>query len=203
MTMRTIFKLLFFGLLIFVVAAHCKTHTSSDKTNIDTINIQAPKNLTVTKFDTVDDQLNSKSELITEDLVAMRIIDTTLTTQLSETCYCDTTIQLNDSVYYSVISVNDEAGLCTYFFVASLNKKSKNVIASKFLHPDCDVDYSSDTYELHEHAIVSKGKIQVTNTTVFQKKNRTSPDEEQNVDHKQIQKNFITISQTGQISSSK
>ena len=170
---------------------------------MDTTNIQASKNLTATKFDTVNEQLNSKSELMTEDLVAMDIIDTTLTTQLSETCYCDTTIQLNDSIYYSVISANDEAGLCTYFFVATLNKVSKKVIASKFLHPDCDVDYAPDTYELHEHEIVSREKIQVTNITVVQKKNRTSPNEDDNIDHKQTQKNFITISQTGQINSSK
>lgn len=145
------------------------------------------------------EQQSGRSELATKDLVAMKIIDTTLTTHLSETCYCDTTIQLNDSIHYSVIRVNDQAGLCTYFFVASFNKKAENAIASALLHPDCDVDYSSDSYDLHEHAIISKNKIRVINTTVFQKKNRTSPDEEKNIDHKESQKTFITISQTGQI----
>ena len=197
--MRTIIKLLFFGFLTSFLAAQCKTNTYSDKTNTDTTNIHVSKKLTATKFDTVNEQLNSKSELMTEDLVTMDIIDTTFTTQLGETCYCDTTIQLNDSIYYSVISANDEAGLCTYFFVASLNKKSKNAVASKFLHPDCDVDYASDIYEFHEHEIVSKDKIQVTNITVFQKRNRTSPNEEENIDHKQTERSFITISQTGQI----
>jgi hypothetical protein len=151
----------------------------------------------------VNEQLNSKSELTTKNLIALKIIDTTLTTQLGEACYCHTTINLNDSVYYSVISANDEAGLCTYFFVASLNKKSKKVVGSKFLYPDCDVDYSQDTYELYEHSIVSKDKIQLTKTTIFQKKNRTSANEEENIDHKQSEKNFISISQTGQINSAK
>ena len=157
----------------------------------------------MTKFDTISEQLNSKSELMTKDLVVLKIVDTTLTTQLSETCYCDTTIELSDSIYYSVISVNDEAGLCTYFFVASLDKKNKNVIASNYLYPDCDVDYSLDTYNLYDHTIVSKDKVLVTKTTVFQKKNRSSPDEEQNIDYKRIEKSYFVIGKTGQISNTK
>ncbi|PVD49404.1 hypothetical protein DC498_25180 [Terrimonas sp.] len=154
-------------------------------------------------FDTISEHFVTGNELLTHDLIRLKIIDTSFTTPLSETCYCDTTIQLNDNVSYSVISVNDEAGLCTYFFVASLNKKNEKIIESKYLHSDCDIDYALDTYELHEHAIISKDKIEVTNTTIFQKKNRTSPDEEQNIDHKQTQKNVFTISQVGQINDAK
>jgi len=201
--MRTTFKLLFVGLLTAIAEAQCKPHTSSDRTNSDTTNLHTTKSLTATIFDTVNEQLKSKSELMTEDLVAMKIIDTTVTTRLSETCYCDTTVQLNDSIYYSVISVNNEAGLCTYLFVASLNTKNKTVTASKFLHPDCDVDYSLDNYEIYDHKIFSKDKVQLIKKTVFQKKNRTSPDDEKNIDRKQTQKYFITITQTGQISNAK
>jgi hypothetical protein len=201
--MRTVFKLLLFGLFTFTFATRCKTHNSSDKSTVDTTKSQVSTITAATKFDTVPEQLNSKSELMTDDLIALKIIDTTLTTRIAEACYCDTTVHLNDSVYYSIISANDEAGLCTYFFVAGFNKKSKNVIASKFLHPDCDVDYSQDTYELYDHSIISKDKIQLTKTTIFQKKNRTSLNEEENIGHKQTQKNIISISETGQISDSK
>jgi len=137
--------------------------------------------------------------MITGDLIRKKIIDTALTTELSETCYCDTTVHLNDTVFYSIISVNDKAGVCTYFFVASINPKTKNVIASKFLHSDCDVDYSNDTYDLYDHEIVSQEKIKVTKTTIFQKKKRTSPNEEENIDHKHTQNSLLSISQTGKI----
>lgn len=140
---------------------------------------------------------------MTKDLIALKIIDTTFTTQLGETSYCDTTLTLNDSIYYSILSVGDRAGICSYIFLASLDKKSKEVIGSKYLHPDCDVDYSSDTYELCEYSIVSRDKIQLTETTIFQKRNRTSPNEEENIDHKLEQKSFIAISQAGQINHSK
>ena len=121
--MRAILKLLLFGLFTFTFAVKCKTHNSPDKSVADTTKLHISNISVATKFDIVNEQLNSKSELMTGDLIALKIIDKTLTTQLGEACYCDTTVHLNDSVYYSVISANDEAGLCTYFFVASLNKK--------------------------------------------------------------------------------
>ena len=197
LTMRKIFKLVFIGLVTFILA-QCKTKTSADNTNK-----QSPKNLTATKFDTVSEQLSSKSELMTKDLIALKMIDTTVSTHLSETSYCDTTVQLNDSIYYSIINVSDQAGVCSYVYLVSVNKTGKKVIDSKFLHPDCDVDYSWDSYELYDHSIISEDQIQLTKTTVFQKKNRTSSDEEENVDRKQTQKNLITISQTGQINVAK
>jgi hypothetical protein len=195
-------KLLFIGLLTLVFVTQCKTKSTTDKTN-QKASLAQTKNVSATLFDTINELLHSRSELITEDLIKMKVIDTSITSGLSETCYCDTTIQLNDSIYYSIISANDEAGICTYFYVATVNEKSKNVVTSKYLHPDCDVDYSFDIYELYDHKIISQDKIQITKTTIFQKKDSTSANEEENIDHKQTRKNFITISETGQIISSK
>ena len=192
-----------FAVSTFILTATCKNRSSSDQTTRDTTSIQSSKTLITKKSDAIDAQLISGNELMTHDLVEMKIIDTSVTTELSETCYCDTTIQLNDSVYYSIISVNDEAGVCTYFFAASLDKQRKTVIASKYLHPDCDVDYSQDTYKLYDHNVVSNDKIEIIRTTVFQKKNRTSPDEEKNIDHKQEHRNYLIISPSGQIRNTK
>lgn len=200
--MRLLFKLVFLGLYASLFSIQCKTKTSTDRQNRDTTNIQVSKILSATKFDTVSEQLRSKSELMTEDLIALKLVDTTISAQLNETCYCDTTVNLNDSIYYSVISVGDQAGVCSHVFLASIDKKNKKVIGSMYLHPDCDVDYSWDNYELYGYTIISKDKIQLTKTTVFQKKNRTSPNEEENIDHKQAEKNLITISPAGQIKTS-
>lgn len=196
-------KTLVFGLLTLVISIQCKTKSSSDDDNTTSSTKPSQKNLGPLTSDTITEQFFAGNELMTHDLVQLKIIDTSATTPLSETCYCDTTVQLNDSIFYSIISANDKAGLCTYFFVTSLNKKNGKIIASKYLHPDCDVDYSMDDYKLHKHEITSKDKIEVTNTTIFQKKNRISPDEEQNIDHKETKKNLTTISQTGQIDAAK
>ena len=187
-------KIRFFvlGLLVLTVAPRCKTDSSSKKITQATKSVQPVSNNEAADFEI-------GREYMTVDLVKMKIIDTTVTTELGEACYCDTTLQLNDSVSYSIISANDEPGVCTYFFLASMNKKAKKVIASTFLCPDCDVDYSSDIYDLYEHKIVSQEKLQVTKTTIFQKKKRTSTDEDKNIDHKHTQYRYITISQTGQI----
>lgn len=186
------------GLLALLLAAQCKTNSSTDKTDHHK-SLKTP----ATKFDTVNEELISQSELLTKDLIALKIVDTGLAPELIETCYGDETIQLNDSVYYSIIVGNDEAGVCSYFFVASLNRKSKVVIASKFLYSDCDIDYSQDSYDVYEHKLISKGKIQVIKTTVFQKNNKTSSNEEENIDHKQTSESYIVISQAGQITSPK
>ena len=201
--MHTNIKILVVGLFTLVVATQCKTKSSSDNGNTTTSNKSSQQELTTPRSDTIAEQFFPGHELMTDTLVQLKIIDTSVTTQLSETCYCDTTVQLNDSIIYSIISVNDKAGLCTYFFVTSLNKNNGKVIESKYLHPDCDVDYSWDTYELHDHKVISNDKIQVTKTTVFQKKNRTSPNEEENIDHKREQRSFITVLQSGQINDSK
>lgn len=199
MTVHRKIKIIAFGLLTLVGATQCNNKPSQDNDKVHASNMPSQ----TTMFSTATKQLFTGSKLMTHDLVGLKVIDTSLTTKLSETCYCDTTIQLNDDISYSVISVGDEAGLCAYFFVTSFNSKNGKVVASKYLHSDCDIDFSWDTYELHEHKIVSNDKIEVTNTTIFQKKDRTSADEEKNIDHKQISKTVFAISQTGQISNSR
>ncbi len=196
--MNKFFRLLLIVLITFNLA-QCKSETSTTNNNRDPGKIKESKNSTATKFDIVSEQLISKSELMTEDLIALKIIDTTISTQLSETSYSDTSVQLNDSIYYSIIAVGDQAGVCSYVYLASMNKNRKKLISSKYLYPDCNIDYSLDTYNIYEHSIIDLDKIQLTKTTVFQKKKRTSSDEEENIDHKQIQKNLITILQSGQI----
>jgi hypothetical protein len=117
-------KFLFFGLLTFLLAAQCRRKSNADKSSQRTTSLQT-KTFATTKFDTIIKQLNNNSELTKDDLLEIKVFDTTNAYSLSETGYCDTTVQLNDSVFYSIISINDEAGLCTHFYIASINKKSK------------------------------------------------------------------------------
>lgn len=182
--------------LISTMACHTKL---SDKENHSLPTNQPSKNTALTKYDTVLQQLGTRSEIKTQDLVDLGMIDTSVVSQFEKNCNSDTTVQVNDSIYYSIIRTSDKDGICSYFFLTSINRKRQEVVASQYLHPDCDVDFSSDTYQLYEHFIASKDEIEVIHTTIFQKKNRVSADEEQNIDRKQTKKGLITISQTGQI----
>jgi len=51
--------------------------------------------------------------------------------------------------------------------------------------------------------IISKDKILLARTTVFQKKNRKSGDDEEAIDHKQVQNSYFIISPAGKISQQK
>jgi len=79
-------------------------------------------------------------------------------------------------------------------------EKSKQIINSKYLHSDCDIDYSWDSYDLYDDEIISPNKIHLIRTTIFQKKERKSSNEDENIDHKKIQHNYFLISPVGQIS---
>lgn len=152
-----------------------------------------------TLFDTVVQQLKTNSELLNKDLLALRLVDTTNFFSLGETGYCDTTVQLNDSVFYSIVDLGDKMGVCAYTFIVTLDEKNKKGIASKHIESDCDIDFSRDSYELFEHTILSRHSIVLTRTTVYQKKNRVHGEEEKNIDHKTIQTSYLLISPEGQI----
>jgi len=137
------------------------------------------------------------------ELIARKLIDTTAVKDLGESVYRDNTVRLNDSIYYTVFSVSDNRGVCSYMFVATLSTKRKNAIATRFLYPDCDVDLSWDEYDTYDHSIVSPNKIEIIETTTFQKRDSITHEVIEETDHQEIHKSYVTISPTGKISNSK
>lgn len=189
-------KIIFGGIAILITTVSCNTSPSFSR---NTGNTHSSPKLTALASGAITEQFTPGSQLITHDLIQLNIVDTIVYSSLGEVSLCDTTVQLNDSISYSIISVNDAVGICRYFFIATFNKGKDKIIEATFIHPDCNIDYSLDTYELYGHALIDKDKIEITNTITFQKKNKISSDEEQNIDHQQIQQHVITISPNGQI----
>ncbi|MBO9205415.1 MULTISPECIES: hypothetical protein [Niastella] len=187
-----------FWMLLGLLAIQCNTNTpTKTKTSFnskDTTTIQVSQEIEVPKSDTI--KFLNVQDLKVSELITRKLVDTSVTSELGERCYLENTIGLNDSIYYTVFSVVDKEGVCSYEFVASLSTKRTNAIATRLLHPDCDVDYSWDEYDLYEHAIVAKNKIEIIKRTVFQKKNRT---EQEDTNHEEIKKSYLTISPTGKI----
>ena len=185
------------GILVWVLCTHCISSPDKPKTQRT-----APyaENFEPTLFDTLNEQLRNVSPLSTMQLVQMGAIDTSQTTAaLNANSYCDTLVYLNDSVYAAIISTNDTAGNCNYFHLITMNNKSRHFIASKYLHADCDVDGSWDSYERFHHAFISGNEIQLIKTTVFRKQDRSSPNEEDNIDFERMKSSFITIAANGSI----
>lgn len=194
-------KLISFSLFCFLtilLATQCNTNTSPLTNNKDTTTIQASQNITAPKPDTT--KLLNVEELKVSELIARKLIDTSVTSELGESCYLEKTVRLNDSIYYTVFSVGDKAAVCSYEFVATLNTKRKNAIATRLLHPDCDVDLSWDEYDTYEHSIVTQNKIKIIKRTVFQKRDNKTHEVIEETDHEEIQKSYVIISPTGKIS---
>jgi hypothetical protein len=180
------------GILLFALFEQCETKPDTNKP-VGEATIQA------TRFDRIIQKLKSNSELLKSDLPELKI-DTTYANASGETSYCEKTVQLNDSIFYSFLHLADTLGTCSHTFVVTINEKRKTTVASKYVEPDCDIDYSSERYELYDHRVISRDSILLTSTTVIQKKNSTSPREEDNIDHKDSSSSYIVISPSGHIS---
>lgn len=198
----SIIKFIFFGLLTWFVLTGCQTKKEPGNHSREMI-LPTDKTLPPTKFDTIIQRLKNNSVLTKKDILALKVIDSSYAHGSGETSYCDTTVQLNDSIFYSIINLTDQYGICSHSFILTIDEKTKEAISAKYLQPDCDIDYAQDSYALFEYRIISKEKIQLTQTTVFQKKNRASENEEENIDHTQHQIHYFIISPKGQISTGK
>ena len=195
MTVNSKIRLLILTLLMLSFIEQCKPKSDSQQTGISSVT----HSRTTTTFDTIIRQLKTRSELTRIDILTLDVIDTTYSKTSGETAYCDTTVQLSDSIFYSIIYISDDGGNCSHYFIVTINENNKKAITSKYLRPDCDIDFSRSSYDLFDYKILSKDTIELTQTTVFQKKNKSSDDEEENIDHKQTEKSFFIVQPGGHI----
>jgi len=191
-------SLLLFGLTL-ILFVQCRTKTNADKFAQATIPITSEAG-NPTKFDTIISRLKNKSSITKDEILKYNLVDSTYANSSIAT-YTDTIVQLNKNIFYCILSLPDHDGICSHSFIIIVDEKNKK-INSKYLQADCDIDYSVDSYELYSHRIVTSDTILLTKTTIFQKKKRVSNDENENIDHKDIQNNYFSISKTGQITSS-
>lgn len=132
------------------------------------------------------------------DLIQLTVIDSTYVVD-SRTLYCDTAVQLNENIFYSIISLGDTSAICNNLFVITIDEKNKKAIASKYLQPECDIDCTLDNYTIYEYSIRSQDTIRLTETTVYQKQIQVSNNQFKNSEQKEIKESYITIDETGQI----
>lgn len=170
----------------------CQTKSSSGK-QVSLNNSKA------SDIDSTITLLKSNGTISIDKIKELNIVDSVYSYGSKGDVYCDTTVQLTSDIFYSIISLPDTFGVCSYYFVLTIDEKKKKAIASKFLEPACDIDFSVDSYQLYDHFVISKDSIQLRETTIYQKKNRTSNDEKENIDHKEIKDQYLFIKQTGEI----
>jgi hypothetical protein len=151
------------------------------------------------RFDSVIHFLRSKDDLKKEDLLVLNIIDTNYLYPAGETSYIVTTRRLNDSISWSIIELNDTLGICGYPFIVTINEYAGKAVDSYRLGSNCNIDFSMDIYDLSEYSVTNDSAVKIIETTIFQKKNRTSSDDEENIDRKETKESYIAILPNGKI----
>lgn len=179
-----------FGLLINSLFGQCQTKSIAEK-----ISNKAAR------FDSTIILLKNNGTLSIDNIRELNIVDTAYSYASKGDVHCDTTVQLTNDIFYSIISLPDTFGVCSYYFVLTVDEKKKKAIASKLLESACDIDFSNESYSLYNHIVVSKFCILLRETIVWQKKNKSSVDEEENINSKEIKDQYLFIKQTGEISS--
>jgi hypothetical protein len=192
-TLRHQITYILFGLLISFLFGQCQTKSSADKQNI--LILERAKFI-----DSTISQLKCKRTISIDNIRELNIIDTVYSHGSKGDVYCDTTVQLSNDIFYSIISMPDTFGVCSYYFILTIDEKRKKAIASEFLESACDIDFSADSYQLYDHYVVSKDSILLRETTIYQKKNKPSNNEEENIERKEIEDKYLYIKQTGEIS---
>ncbi len=191
--MRQQITYILFGLLISFLFGQCQTKSSAD----EQASLILEKALHI---DSTISILKSNGTISIDNIRELNIVDTVYSYGSKGDVNCDTTVQLSNEIFYSIISMPDTLGVCTYFFIVTIDEKRKKAIASEILEPACDIDFSADSYQLYDHYIVSKDSILLRETTIYQKKNKTSNNEEENIERKEINDQILFIKQTGEIS---
>jgi len=141
---------------------------------------------------------NSGTFIPISNLIQLNIIDSTYVVD-SRTLYCDTAVQLNADIFYSIVSLGDTSGICSNLFVITIDEKNKKAIASKYLQPECDVDCTLDNYTIYEYLVISTNTVHLTETTVNQNQVKVSKGQLKNNKQKEIKESYVTIDNTGQI----
>lgn len=152
------------------------------------------------RIDSTISLLKSNGTISIDNIRELNIVDTVYSYGSKGDVYCDTTVQLSNDIFYSIVSLSDTFGVCSYYFILTIDEKRKKAIASEFLEPACDIDFSADNYRLYDHYVISKDSILLRETTIYQKKNRPSNDEDENIERKEIKDQYIFIKPTGEIS---
>jgi hypothetical protein len=150
---------------------------------------------TTAAFDTLVQRLVVDSPLSKKDVV--KLIKAS-PGGIGEGSIRDSLIQLNDSVLYTILIVPDTFAICSNDFIVAINKNSKK-ITDKFLYSDCDVDYSSDMYITYENEVIAKDSVLVTKLDIYQKKNRMSEGDDDDIDHTDTTNTYYIVSPSGQI----
>lgn len=181
-TMNTLTKIILIAILFSYLTGQSQTNSITDKT------IQ---------------QLKKADEIALAEIIQLNVIDNAYL-QEAESVNCDTSIQLNNDIFYSIIKISDKWGIFSHLFILTINEKNKKAIASQYIESLYETleavnTQEMDSYKYFSYNIVAKDTILLMVTTVYNERAKTTNNEEKKVERKEIANTYFIIEQTGQI----
>jgi hypothetical protein len=186
-----------FLLLPLLLFAHCKTETKTGEPVTGTV--------AMAKLDPMLEALLREDFVATNDLEALHITDTQCLFYMHaarDSALCTKTVRLNDNIFYSIISLADTVGVCSHSLLVTVHQKEKKALASRYLHPDCNVDFSWDRYSIYNHDIASANTVWVLKENYYKIEDSTTNIEDEKFRIGGTDTTHFIISPAGQISMS-
>jgi hypothetical protein len=186
-----------FLLLTLLLFEHCKTETKTGEP------VTGP--VAMAKLDSIMAALFLEDFVATNDLEALHITDTQCLFYMDgarDSALCTKTVRLNDNIIYSIISLADTVGVCSHSLLVTVDQKEKKAVASRYLHPDCNVDFSWDRYSIYNHDIASANTVWVLKENYYKIADSTTDMEDEKFRVGGTDTTHFIISPAGQISMS-
>ncbi|MEO8111098.1 MAG: hypothetical protein ABI594_13730 [Ginsengibacter sp.] len=100
--------------------------------------------------------------LTRQELLRSVIVDSTdILPSVTEAIF-DTTVSLNDSISWVIINLKDSLKACFNYFMATININTQSRLFYKYLYASCDINITTDVFEVHSYEILSEAHIILT-----------------------------------------
>ncbi|MEP7228707.1 MAG: hypothetical protein ABI691_00565 [Ginsengibacter sp.] len=158
---------------------------------------------------TIPDSIFNKfkaHDIIThEELALSRIVDFAYLAQSENDANCDTSVSLNDSISWLMISLDNSSTKCINHFLVTLNSNIKSSISNTHLYSDCGVAISADYYKIYRYEIASNNHVLLRAKTMHRLVHRQNFDEQSGNITKTLSNKNISfwIKPNGEISKSR
>ncbi len=155
--------------------------------------------------DSIFNKLKTHNIITHEELASSGIVDFAYIAQSENDANCDTSVSLNDSISWLVISLDNSSTKCINHFLVTLNSNTKSSISNTHLYSDCGVAISADYYKIYRYEIASNNHVLLREKTMHRLVHRQNFDEQSGDITKTLSNKNISfwIKPNGEISKSR
>lgn len=119
-------------------------------------------------------KIKPHNTLTRQELLQSGLVDTAdILPSVSDATF-DTTVSLSHSISWLIICLNDSAGNCLNYFLATININTQSRLFYRHLYAVCDIDITTSFFKVNSYKILSEDHIlcmSVTKHRLVQRQN--------------------------------